>query len=184
MQPVYIIEPDWRTTFRHVVAPLPDEWLPGLLLRCDEVNCWEAGATARYLFRMPRGHPSTDYLYISTPPVDMLERLSRVLAIPFNSAVATTYLVELACLTGVSPMVFEGRASGLKLFFICPECVAQERLLRRTLALSHIRVCSQHHLMLQHACQCGKFLSFFNRKGQPFTCHSCNLDWGKLPRFE
>src|SRR5579859_6966480 len=138
MQPVYIIEPDWRTTFRHVVAPLPDEWLPGLLLRCDEVNGWEAGATARYVFRtVGRHYSSTDYLYVSTPPVEMLERLSQVLAIPLSGVVATTYLSELARLTGVSPKVFEARGGGHFWFFICPECLIQERLLRRTLALSH-----------------------------------------------
>jgi hypothetical protein len=45
MQPVYITDPAWRTTFQHLVAPLPNEWLLGLLLRCDEVNDWNSGTT-------------------------------------------------------------------------------------------------------------------------------------------
>ena len=45
MQPVSITDPAWRTTFPLVVAPLAEEWLAGLLLRCDEVNRWDSGTT-------------------------------------------------------------------------------------------------------------------------------------------
>ena len=38
MPTIYISDPEWQETFPHWVAPLQDEWLAGLLLRCDEVN--------------------------------------------------------------------------------------------------------------------------------------------------
>jgi hypothetical protein len=51
MQTIYISDPEWQETFPHRVAPLPDEWLPGLLLRCDEVNDWDSGKTLMHLRR-------------------------------------------------------------------------------------------------------------------------------------
>src|SRR5712691_6440764 len=41
--------PAWQQTLPRRVTPFPDEWLPGLLLRCDEVNHWESRATLAYL---------------------------------------------------------------------------------------------------------------------------------------
>lgn len=35
----------WFTTFPHRVVPFPDEWLPIMMLRCDEVNYWESRTT-------------------------------------------------------------------------------------------------------------------------------------------
>jgi hypothetical protein len=43
MQPVLLDDPAWQTTFPHRVTPLHEEWLAGLLLRCDEVNHWASG---------------------------------------------------------------------------------------------------------------------------------------------
>jgi hypothetical protein len=34
MHKIHISDPAWRTTFPHVVAPLPNEWIAGVLLRC------------------------------------------------------------------------------------------------------------------------------------------------------
>jgi len=51
MEPIYISDPAWQTTFPHLVAPLDDEWLAGLLLRCDEVNGWDSGETVSSLLR-------------------------------------------------------------------------------------------------------------------------------------
>jgi hypothetical protein len=45
MRDIHIADPAWRTTFPHLVAPLPHEWLAGVLLRCDERNCWGSGTT-------------------------------------------------------------------------------------------------------------------------------------------
>lgn len=39
-------DPRWSTTLPHRVQPVPDEWLVGLVLRCDLVNGWAAGTTA------------------------------------------------------------------------------------------------------------------------------------------
>lgn len=44
MKPITIDDPAWYTTFPHLVEPREDEWLPGLLLHCDEVNHWQSGA--------------------------------------------------------------------------------------------------------------------------------------------
>ncbi len=41
--------PEWFSTLPQRVSPLADEWLPGLLLRCDEANEWSSGTTFRYL---------------------------------------------------------------------------------------------------------------------------------------
>ena len=36
MHDIHISDPAWRTTFPYLVAPLPNEWIAGVLLRCDE----------------------------------------------------------------------------------------------------------------------------------------------------
>jgi hypothetical protein len=38
MPPLHISDPAWQTAFPFLVAPYEDEWLTGLLLRCDEAN--------------------------------------------------------------------------------------------------------------------------------------------------
>jgi hypothetical protein len=45
MQSIGLDHPAWLTTFPHRVTPLYEEWLAGLLLRCDEVNHWASGTT-------------------------------------------------------------------------------------------------------------------------------------------
>jgi hypothetical protein len=40
MPSIHISDPAWQTTFPFLVAPYEDEWLTGLLLRCDEANHW------------------------------------------------------------------------------------------------------------------------------------------------
>ncbi len=49
MQTLPLGDPAWFTTFPHRVRPIADEWLPGLLLRCDEANAWNSGTTFRSL---------------------------------------------------------------------------------------------------------------------------------------
>ena len=41
--------PAWQNTFPHRVMPLPDERIPGLLLRCDKVNHWGSRTTLTHL---------------------------------------------------------------------------------------------------------------------------------------
>lgn len=45
----------WRTTFPNLAEPQKEEWLLGLLLRCDEVNGWFSGTAATYTARLTTG---------------------------------------------------------------------------------------------------------------------------------
>lgn len=51
MQTVQIADPTRETTFPHRVLPRPEEWLAGVVLRCDEANGWDSGTTITYLLR-------------------------------------------------------------------------------------------------------------------------------------
>ena len=65
----------------------------------------------------------------------------------------------------------------------CPACMAQRRLLKRTLTLPYLSSCSLHGLALQNRCQCGKPLKLFSSNELPFTCATCGLDWAHLPQI-
>ena len=179
MRTIYISDPEWQETLPQlVVGPLPDEWLPGLLLRCDKANDWGSGALLRYLLHAMHSHPST-FNFI-TPSPTFLELFAQTLSIPISTVEATTYRPELARLSeGNYRILREGY-----LLKLCPECIAQQSLLRRTLALPGIKCCAQHHLMLRSWCRCSEKLHFFSSKAHPFTCPTCGLDWGRLPRKE
>jgi hypothetical protein len=178
MQTIYISDPAWQETLPHLLVPLPDEWLPGLLLRCDERNDWSSGALVRYLLHAMHSQPSN--ISFITPPLTFLELFAQTLSIPISTVEATTYRPELARLSNVTYPFF--RLGYLLLF--CPECIAQQRLLRRTLALPGIKCCTQHHLKLQSWCCCGQKLRFFSPKARPFACPACGLEWRMLPREE
>jgi len=178
MQPIYISDPAWQVTLPHRTVPLTDEWLPGLLLRCDEANDWVSGALVRYLLRAM--HSTLSDLNLITPSLTFLEHFAQTLSIPISTVVETTYQPELARLSGVTyPIV---RLDFLLKF--CPKCIAQQRLLRRTLALPNIYCCTLHHLKLQSWCPCSQKLHFFSPKARPFTCPTCGLDWRLLPQDE
>ena len=49
MPHIHISDPAWQTTFPFLVAPMQDEWLTGLLLRCDEAKHWGRGTTLAHL---------------------------------------------------------------------------------------------------------------------------------------
>ncbi len=51
MHAIHISDPAWRTTFPHLVAPLPNEWIAGVLLRCDERNFWGSGTALGHVLR-------------------------------------------------------------------------------------------------------------------------------------
>jgi TniQ protein len=186
MQRVSIDDPAWRTTFPHLVAPLPDEWLPGLLLRCDEVNHWSSMTTLALLQQLsPREedrYKRVDrYMYIDKCLID-LDYLTKLLAITTNASIATTYYFERVQLSNM--VIFPERIMSPFLFRLCPKCVAELRLLRRTLILPHITHCPQHQLALHHMCQCGSSLHLFHPHSLPFTCYTCGMDWANLPRIE
>lgn len=179
MQPITINDPAWYTTFPHIVAPLKDEWLVGLMLRCDQVNIWESGATLAYLLdasytsRLTRG--------FRLLKEEHLAKLAGVLALPLASIVATTYQAELARLyegADQHPQLSRSRLP----FHICPLCVAEDRRLSRWLTLPGISHCPQHQILLIERCQCGNPLLPFDRYTLPYTCFGCNLNWARLPR--
>jgi TniQ len=186
MQRVSIDDPAWYTTFPHLVPPLPDEWLPGLLLRCDEVNHWESGTTLALLQQLsPRGIDwrIRMHRYIYIPPYLLnLDYLAQLLAIPISAVLATTYYFERVQLyhNGKNPERLYPPFS----FHLCPECLAESRLLRRNLILPHITHCPRHQLALLDTCQCGSSLFLFHRQSWPFTCYTCGVNWADLPRTE
>jgi len=182
MQRVSIDDPAWLATFPRWVGPLPNEWLPGLLLRCDMVNGWAAGTTVAYLLRTANKPSFTGVFNEVNTPITYLKHLSQVLALPISSIIATTYYSEIVRVSGrIFPFYIQTRKSFH--FFLCPECIAQTRLLTRSLLLPEIRVCPYHHLKLLSSCLCSAPLRLFRIGTLPFTCSKCGLDWGKLPQI-
>ena len=186
MPRIHISDPAWQTTFPHLVAPLPHEWLAGLLLRCDEMNLWRSGTTATHLLREASKEQviSLDLLNLIVPSSSLpLASLARFLAVPASAIIATTYQAELLRLYDTPhphPMQLTSSSS----FRLCPVCVAESRLLTRTLTLPHITACPHHQLTLVDTCQCGTPLRLFQRQTPPFLCSTCGRDWVELPRLE
>jgi hypothetical protein len=183
MHAIALSDPAWQTTFPHRVAPGPDEWLAGLLLRCDEVNGWDGGTTATHLLRVVKNHDATTHFNVLTPSASLLQHLSQLLAVPTSSLVATTYQSEMDRFAGVVPRLLLQTNVSLRLS-LCPQCLAHARMLTRLLLLPQIMVCLEHQLLLQTRCQCGVELRLFSQHTLPFTCAACGLDWGELPRIK
>ena len=172
----------WLSTFPRLVAPQHDEWFPGLLLRCDEVNQWECGATMAHLLRSVSEHRSRGRPNWVIVPPSVLELLTQLLALPMSSLLATTYQLELASLydTPSPHATYLCRSFPLHL---CPDCITEGRLLKRTSILPHITCCSSHQVALVGTCRCGTLLQLFPRQSLPFTCQKCCSDWAELPRI-
>ena len=86
----------WLSTFPHVAAPLPDEWIAGLLLCCDEMNHRESATIRRYLLRStihPGFGPGSPFIVV---PESILESLTHLLMISPERLLSTTYACELA----------------------------------------------------------------------------------------
>lgn len=66
---IFLNEPSWNWTFPRRVTPLADEWLSGLLLRCDEMNHWPSGATSAYLLRNSTYNISQSTYHTLIPPL-------------------------------------------------------------------------------------------------------------------
>jgi hypothetical protein len=203
MMPIVLGDLAWQTTFPHQVAPLPDEWLTGLLLRCDEVNHWESGETFRYLLHStdhPGFGPDASLLVV---PFSLLECLAQFLMVSPKRLLATTYSAELARLYPsdephpkflLGPQYHSEKRlrrfrrgqrelSRKRPIHLCPVCVAQTRMIKRTEALPHLHYCPIHHVAFQGRCSCGTPLSFFSRGTPPFACSGCGLDWGEFPHI-
>ncbi len=181
MQPVYITDPAWWTSFPHLVAPLPDEWIAGLLLRCDEENDWESGTTINYLFRSIGRVNWKSKESWTMVPTSILEGLTQVLAIPTSALLATTYQPELARIYDVA-MSYAVQLNPSFWFHFCPDCVSQDRMLQRALTLAHVHNCPKHQVALVSICQCGRRQELFSRQAQPFTCPACGMNWAQFPR--
>ena len=189
MHQVQIADLAWLTTFPHRVMPQDDEWLPGLLLRCDEANHWASRTTLTHIL-----HPGpekfhrcwrtqTPILIVIQPCSLNLDYLAQLLATPKNTLLATTYHAELARLYGTATPHPKYLQQTLP-FHICPLCIAEKHLLHRALALPHITSCPLHQVTLLQHCQCGTLLSLFHQKARPFTCSTCGQDWAELPRVK
>jgi hypothetical protein len=123
MQTLPLGDPAWFTTFPHRVSPIADEWLPGLLLRCDEANDWNSGTTFRYLREQAQLERLGSGPQLIVMPATLLEQLVQRLLIPKKSLLATTYHAELARLYG-SPHPHGRLFSPQCAFHVCPACVA------------------------------------------------------------
>lgn len=189
MQVVRLDDPVWQTTFPRRVTPLDDEWLPGLLLRCDAANHWMSRTTLAQLLHpgkeqgQLRWKTTTPNLVVVPPRSLLLPTLAQGLALAEETLEAATYRRELARLTGL----LHPRPSALTRAFrlhLCPACLVQRRVLRRTLVLPHLTLCPEHQVVLQRHCTCGAALELFSPLAAPFTCHACGLEWERLPQIE
>jgi hypothetical protein len=180
MARVHLFDPAWKTTFPFLVEPREDEWLTGLLLHCDEVNHWGSGTTLAHISHLSEKVTKSTTTLIVPSGLD-LSALADALAVPIDSLVATTYQAELARIYGVTDPHALLLSTSFS-FRLCPACVAEERLLTRTLVLPHITICPRHQFVLVNTCLCGATLRPFHWRALPFRCFKCSLPWADLPR--
>ena len=174
-------DPRWHATFPHLVTPLEDEWLVGLVLRCDLVNGWSAGTTGRSLRRLPTPQNVPERLVsaFATARTLDLTRFAELLAVPLPSLQQTTFADGLARLQtpdqATPRRIMIGRP-----FRVCPACIAARQLLARSHVLPLIDTCLEHGMLLQQVCACGVHLRPFHQ-AEPFTCPECRVPWRELP---
>src|SRR6266567_4413529 len=123
MHEIHISDPAWRSTFPPIVTPLPNAWIAGVLLRCDERNFWGSGTTLKHVLRPGSKQSAMNELSTIVPTVIDLERLAQVLFVAVSRIVATTYLAELARLYGNEQVHAKLLSSSLT-FHVCPACIA------------------------------------------------------------
>jgi hypothetical protein len=171
------------------LTPLHDEWLPGLLLRYDEVNYWSSRTTLSHVlvsgpekFHRCWRNDAPNLIVIQPSSLN-LDYLAQCLALATSVILHTTYDLELMCLYDITRLHSKLLNTSLT-FHICPLCLAQTRLLTRAQVLPHLTLCQQHHLILLERCTCGTQLQLFHRQTQPFTCYACGMDWAELPQVE
>jgi hypothetical protein len=181
MQAVSLVDSAWTTTLPHRVAPMYDEWFARLLLRCDEVNGWASGTTLTMLRRASSPTEPIQLPHFSVPTHRQVECIAGWLALPVQTVCGTTYLQALTRLYGIlNPLPRDLRPS--LTFRICPECLRENHLLKRTLALPYVWYCPWHEVTLLARCQCGTSLRPFNQQVLPFISHVCGCDWADLPQ--
>ncbi|MFL5696677.1 MAG: TniQ family protein [Ktedonobacteraceae bacterium] len=177
---LHLSDPAWWGTLPCRVAPYRDEWLPGLLLRCDEINQWECGTTLTHLYGKTSCYTKSHWI---VPPPTLLDALSTILAVTLPILLKTTYLLELARCYGMRHANIAQLGSPL-IFRLCPQCIEERQLLMRTAMLPHIRCCSVHQLALVERCQCNAMLQPFSSQSHPFICSRCGVHWACLPRLK
>jgi len=184
---VALSDPRWSATVPHLVVPLPDEWLPGLLLRCDAANGWSAGTTVilaesgggnRHLLSCYR--PTGFSLTARTNVL----KIAELIAQPVAAIVETTFSAVLQdLLPGVSR--HKPGAYGLAAvadWRICPDCIAERQFLGRAVALPLIDHCPSHGTAFVSQCPCGAAIAPFKEHSRPFSCHTCGRLWATFPR--
>lgn len=171
----------WLTTVPHVVTPLADEWLVGLLLRCELANGWSAGTLGRRLHRSPTSLDLLDKTlgtFATARALDLL-RLAALLAVPLGSLQQTTFETGLMRLRA-SGQARPRRVAIARPFRVCPVCIADQRLIALDHILPLMETCLEHGTRLEHVCRCGARLRPF-QGAEPFTCPVCALGWWELP---
>ncbi len=187
MQQFSIDDPRWLASVPQLVSPKDDEWLPGLLLRCDAVNGWNSRTTMAHLVRLGNqqlrtfGRSDIPNLIVWGARAEYLQQVAQLLALSPRQVCSTTYTDELARLFR-APKLHATLLTLVFSFQLCPVCIAESRLLRRALVLPYLDVCLDHQVALRQTCVCGATLRIFSKRTAPFSCHQCGLDWGELPR--
>ena len=189
-QPVAIHDPWWSFTFPQVVKPRrrDDESFIGLLLRCDFANSWPAGVSLQLSSTVPMRQYPRAVMWSYNVQIDAL---ADALARTPRAVRSTTYEAELTALyTGTAT----GRWADLlgldTPFQICPRCIADGHLLRRSHLLPGLTHCPVHHVKLCRECACRAPLQAFRAKPfprlprrlvMPYVCSHCGHPWESLP---
>jgi hypothetical protein len=82
-------DPAWKTTFPFLVEPHANEWVVGVLLRCDEANHWGSATTLTHVCRRNEKTANSDWTFIA-PSGFPFDDLADALAVPCEALVATT----------------------------------------------------------------------------------------------
>jgi hypothetical protein len=180
MEAVGLAHSAWMTTLPCRVVPGPEEWFPGVVLRCAALNHWSSGSTLRLLVESIGQPPCGPKAPIEpVVPAVLLEGLAEVLRLPQEQVLATTWHTELARLYDLPnphPRLLTQRGE----FHICPVCVAHGRLLTRMLQFPHLSSCLVHQVELRNTCRCGRPLVPFAEETPPYTCRACGGEWAHL----
>ena len=180
MYRIQIDDSHWQTTLPHIIEPLSEEWLPGLLLRCGQVNGWLSGTVIRMLLRKGGNRGIPNQIDMTVPSTINLVDLAKLLASTEEQIIATTYERELARLYhSANPLgMFLARK---RRFHICPRCLQEFGTILRSAQWTALDVCPLHKIALQARCSCGRLLRPFGVRANPFTCDACSQAWMTLP---
>ena len=137
---LHFSDPAWLCILPRRVAPSQEEWLLGLLLRCDEINHWECGIMLTYLHGKTSWSTKSHWI---VPPPTLLDALTNILNVSLPILLKTTYLLELSRCYG-TPYPNMAQLGSPFMFRLCPQCVGECQLLMRTAILPHLRCCPVH----------------------------------------